>query len=93
MKLTIAEMKKRDFEYGQYWFSEGAMSFFNTKIESEPSEKGFFITSEYMDEPNKKRYSIRFFDQETSKVETIGDFRAYETLKEAKGVLLHVDQR
>lgn len=90
MKLTIAEMKKRNLEQGQYWFSEGAMAFFNTKIESNPSEKGCFITSEYMDDPNKKRYTIRFFDQEKNTVETIGEFRAYETLKEAKGALHRV---
>jgi hypothetical protein len=90
MKLTIAEMKRRNAAQGQYWFSEGAMSFFNTKIECEPSEKGCFITSEYMDDPNKKRYSIRCFDQKTNTVETIGEFRKYETLKEAKGALLHV---
>jgi hypothetical protein len=90
MKLTIAEMKKRNLEQGQYWFSKGAMSFFNTKIESEPNENGCFITSEYMDDPSKKRYTIRFFDQEKDTVETIGDFREYETLKAAKGALLHV---
>ena len=90
MKLTIEEMKKRNAAQGQFWFTKGAMEFFNTKIESEPSEKGCFITSEYMEDPSKKRYTIRFFDQEKNTVETIGDFREYETLKDAKGALHHV---
>ena len=91
MKLTIAAMKRRNAAQGEFWFSEGAMSFFNTKIESEPSEKGYFITSEYMDDPSKKRYTIRLFDQKTDKVETVGDFRKYDTLKEAIGDMQHVD--
>jgi hypothetical protein len=91
MTLTIAEMKRRDSETGQYWFSKGAMQFFNTKIESEPTEKGYFVTSEYMEDPNQKRYTIRFFDQQTNTVQTIGDFRQYETLSEAIGDMNHVD--
>jgi len=91
MTLTIAEMKKRNKQQGEYWFSKGAMEFFNTKIESKPTEKGYFITSEYMEDPSKKRYTIRLFDQETNKVETVGDFRKYETLKEAKGDMNRVD--
>lgn len=91
MTITLAEMKKRDSETGQYWFSKGAMAFFNTKIESEPTEKGYFVTSEYMEDPKEKRYTIRFFDQDTNRVQTIGDFRQYETLSEAIGALNYVD--
>jgi len=91
MTITLAEMKKRDSETGQYWFSKGAMAFFNTKIESEPTEKGYFVTSEYMEDPKEKRYTIRLFDQKTNKVETIGDFRQHETLSEAIGALNYVD--
>ena len=91
MRITLAEMKERNKQQGQYWFSKGAMKFFNSKIESEPTEKGYFVTSEYMEDPNTKRYTIRFFDQKTNKVETIGDFRQYETLTEAMGDINHVD--
>lgn len=89
--MRIAEIKKRNEATGQFWFSKGAMAFFNTKIESEPTEKGYFITSEYIEEPSQKRYTIRFFDQKTDTVETIGDFRQYQTLSEAKGALPLVD--
>ena len=54
MTISIEEMKRRDLETGQYWFSKGAMEFFNTKIESEPTEKGYFVTSEYPGRPNSK---------------------------------------
>ena len=91
MIITIAEMKKRNEKQGQYWFSKGAMAFFNTKIESEPTEKGYFITSEYIEDPDKKRYTIRLFDLDTNMVQTIGDFRQYETLSEAIGDMNHVD--
>jgi hypothetical protein len=91
MRISIEEMKKRDSETGQYWFSKGAMAFFNTKIESEPTEKGHFVTSEYPEDPIQKRYTIRYFDPITNKVETIGDFRQYETLSEAMEGLSYVD--
>ena len=91
MSITLAEMKRRNVETGQYWFSKGAMAFFNTKIESEPTEKGYFVTSEYPEELSQKRYTIRYFDPITDKVETIGDFRQYKTLSEALGALNDVD--
>ena len=89
--MTIAEMKKRNEATGQFWFSKGAMAFFNTKIETEPTEKGYFITSEYMEDPKTKRYTIRFFDQKTDTVETVGDFRQFDSLEEAKGAMPLVD--
>ena len=63
MTITLAEMKKRDSETGQISFFKGAMAFFNTKIESEPTEKGYFVTSQYMEDPKRKTLmTIRFFD-------------------------------
>jgi hypothetical protein len=84
MKLTITEMKRRNFAQGQHWFSKGSMSFFNTRVEAQPNKENLFITSEYMEDPETKRFSIRKFDTETNKVETVGEFRAYETLAEAR---------
>ena len=51
-------MKRRNSETGQYWFSKGAMEFFNTKIESEPTEKGYFVTSEYPEDPIQKAIQL-----------------------------------
>jgi hypothetical protein len=83
-KLTITEMKKRNQEQGQKFFSKGAMDFFNTTIEARPDKNNIFITSEFMDDPENKRYSLRRFDTETDKVETVGEFQEYGTLEEAR---------
>lgn len=83
-RLTLAEMKRRNKESGQHWFDEGAMRFFNTKIETKPNVANMFITSEYMEDPNEKRYTWRVFNLKTNKVETLGEFQKYETLEEAK---------
>lgn len=81
--LTITEMKRLNKAAGQYWFSKGAMKFFNTKIEAKPDKNNFFITS---DCPNDgiKRYTIRRFNTETYEVETASEFWEFRTLEEAK---------
>ena len=81
--LTITEMKRLNKEAGQHWFSEGAMKFFNTKIEAKPNKNNLFITSECPD-GGVRRYTIRRFNPETYEVETASEFWEFETLEEAK---------
>jgi hypothetical protein len=82
-KLTITEMKRRNLAQGQHWFSKGAMSFFNTRVEAQPNKNNVFITSEHTGDENRK-FTLRQFDTATNKVETVGEFMEYETLAEAK---------
>jgi hypothetical protein len=82
--ITIAEMASKNSMMGQHWFSKGAMEFFNTKIETQPNQDNIFITSEYMDNPSDKKYSLRQFDAESWKVDTLGDFREFDTIADAR---------
>ncbi len=83
-KLTITEMKKLNNEVGETWFGRKEMEFFNTKIETKPNKENMFITSEYMDDPQLKKYSIRQFNLISKKIETISEFQEYDTLENAK---------
>lgn len=83
MKMTVSEMKRRNFDAGMHWFSKDTMNFFKTKIAAEPNSKNYFITSEHSGD-GKRKYTIRHFDEFTSKVRTVGEFMKYPTLEEAK---------
>jgi hypothetical protein len=84
MAISIKSMKARNKAAGFHWFDKAAMRFFNTAIETVPNKDYIFITSDYMDDPAEKRYTLRWFDPQTSKVETLGDFQAYETIEQAR---------
>lgn len=84
LKLTINEMKRMNEEVGQHWFSKGAMNIFNTRIEAGPNKENIFITSDAMDPDAERRYTLRLFVSETSKVETVGNFCEFDTLDEAR---------
>lgn len=83
MNYTISEMKAAQKENDLHWFSKPSMRFFNTKIVT-PAKDNHFITSEYMEDVSKKKYTIRRFNAVKFGVDTIGDFQQYATLKEAK---------
>lgn len=82
--LTITEMKARNEEAGNNWFSKGAMRFFNTIIEAKPNVKDIFITSDRMETSMPKRYTLRRFDRETNTVETISEFQEFASLDAAR---------
>ena len=79
-QLTISEMKRLDSR----WFEKGTMKFFNTKIESQPNKDNIFITSERMELDQKKRFTLRKFNTETNKVNTLGEFQEFGTIEEAR---------
>jgi len=80
--MTLAEFKKLNAEKGLHWFSEGTMSFFQSKIEYW-NDSGWFITSE-VDPSGTKKFSVRSADFETGQVSTVGKFHSYDDLNEAK---------
>lgn len=84
MSITITEMKAREQEKGQNFFSKSTMDFFNSVIETKPNRQNIFITSERMEKYDPKKYAIRYFDYETGKVVTIGQTRQYNSLEEAR---------
>ena len=86
---NIDEIKKRNLETGRYFFSEGAMRFFNSRVSGElfGEDGSVFITSERNDgmyePPADRRYSVRQI-QPDGDIETIGEFQQFSTLAEAK---------
>lgn len=83
-RYTLSEMKQANKAINHYWFSLGAMRFFNTRIVSQPNKFNMFITSEQMDSNHKLGYAIRFFNEKTSEVVTVGEIQQFSTLEKAK---------
>ena len=71
-------------ELNPQWFEEGAMNFFNTVIETLPNKVNIFITSDRMELDMDKLYTLRWFNHNTNKVETLGNFQEFKTLEDAK---------
>jgi hypothetical protein len=85
---SLNQIKLANASNGGHWFSDGAMRFFNSRFDAPRTVYGgrLFISSEVYD-PHafdaERRYSIRVADNEAS-IRTLGDFRQYETLDEAR---------
>jgi hypothetical protein len=84
--ISQTELKRRvnAGKFSQYFFSKGAMEFFNSRLESvgyvKPySDRVYFVTSEqFQDEP--REYKVRVFDGEH--VDVVSD-ENYAALDEA----------
>lgn len=76
---TIDEAKYIHEEKGKFFFSEGAMRFFNSRIETRGKLIGdkYFITSEQFDEKSPRLYSVRSFEKKTGDINTIGEFQEF----------------
>ena len=89
MKTTKINEMRNASEYCKNWFTGN--DFFNTTIETS-SQKNFFITSERYDDDAPKKYSIRYYNDNTKKILTVGDFQAYKSIDNArmyKRLLIH----
>ena len=85
---NMVAIVQRNLDIGEHWFSPTAMKFFDTRLEANPVFNGnvwYFITSETGPGADKHRFSIRA--EYRGRIITIGDFRAYATLKEATEAL------
>lgn len=83
--MSIEEIMKANEEAGFFFFSAGAMRFFNSRVSSYTRGR-FFITSERLDMEFPRLYSVRYLDEKGS-VTTINDFQEYATLEQAKRAL------
>jgi hypothetical protein len=90
IRLTLTEMKQANKAIDHHWFSKGSMEFFNTRIVEQPNKFNMFITSEQFNDESPKGYNIRYFNEKTSKVETIGDFQKFDSLEQAKKIRLTI---
>lgn len=90
--LTMDDVRRINARMGYHFFSPATVRFFSSRVESGLLDNHCFITSEQdtgcMSDTIKawngeRRYTVRFFDEETGVVETLGEFGAYATLPEA----------
>lgn len=88
--LTKTEIKMINKANGGHFFDKGAMRFFNSRLATSGHvvrEFAYFITSERFDWHSPRFYTIRAMDINSGEVQTMGTFREYNTLKEAKAKL------
>ena len=67
---------------GGHFFDKDTLEYWGSVIESDLYEGNYFITSEYDFYYNRK-YSIRKFVKEFTKIETIGNFLGFITKQDA----------
>lgn len=79
---TIDELKEANERINHFWFSDSAMGFFKTRIESQ-IHNNFFITSELAPEASNRRYTIRKADSK-GRVNTAGEFQEFSTFEAAE---------
>ncbi len=84
---TIRDIKRINKEKGYYFFSPGAMGFFNSQVEDKVFHGSggiFFTTSEQFDNGiSKRKYTVRQFHPETGNVNTASEFNEL-SYKEAR---------
>lgn len=82
---TMYEVQRRNEDAGLFFFEAGAMSFFNSEIESGlyvGAGCAFFVTSEAMNADDPRDYTVRVARQD-GHVQTVGEFREFDTLADA----------
>ena len=72
---TMYQIRKANDEAGHYFFSEGAMRFFRSRVHDEVYGAGFFVTSEAA--PNEPRFYTVRFAQPDGSITTVGEFQQY----------------
>lgn len=84
MYKTIAEIKAKNKQAGNYWFDFKTMRFFASKVESGVIKGRFFITSEKTSFTSHDRtYTIRKA-KDNGEIDTIGIFGGFKTKQEAR---------
>ena len=87
---SIPAVKTAFKSAGSFWFSPGAMRFFNTKIESPLIAGRYFITSERYEIGEPKLFNVRMIvrhNDATLDIETIGEHMTYTSQQEAMNAL------
>ena len=74
---SMEDIKRATEDAGRYFFSPGAMRFFKSRV-GDTVFQGiggiYFVTSEKFDWQSPRNYTVRQFNPETGKIDTIGDF-------------------
>lgn len=86
--ISILDLKKRNQQAGEHFFSDSTMRFFNSIVETEGiahGEQVWFVTSEQDDNvwDGLRRYTIRKMHRNGT-VDSVSEFGEYHTLEEAQ---------
>ena len=85
----IGAVKEMNENHQRHWFSEGALSFFNSTIEPKVYSGCVFVTSEspntlhFLGHDEQRRWSVRIA-LDNGAIETYGEFRWYNSLSHAQ---------
>ena len=83
MFVDIDHIKRANDELGHFFFSDGAMRFFNSRIHREVYAGRYFITSERYDAETPRLYTIRRANDDGS-IDDVSEFQHYKTAREAR---------
>jgi len=78
---SIERVIKRNENIGRHWFSDGAMSFFKSRVSqtaylSVDGKRSFFVSSE-QGPHGPRMYSVRVQDHATGGIDTVGEFQEF----------------
>jgi hypothetical protein len=84
--ITIGTIRTRATDAGSHWFDRDTLSFWGSRILPDVYEgadrRAYFCTSETDMDGGQRRYSVRVSHPD-GRIDTIGDFRAYDSQREA----------
>lgn len=90
---SMRRLREANADAGKFFFSRGAMRFFNTRIETKVIGGWYFVTSEQYSDETPRLFTVRKANEDGSEIDTIGEFQAYETKADAKSAIARlVDQ-
>jgi len=87
--LSISDVKRINKQSGHFFFEEGAMRFFESKVESRGLliNNKFFITSEQFisstGQSSPRKFTVRELNRKTGGIGTVGEFQQFTTRKQA----------
>lgn len=88
---TMADAVRANRDAGQHFFSEGAMRFFASKVESMLYRGHWFVTSEHPDgnaeAPESERvFTVRYI-RDDGEVDNVGEFMQHQHIADAMAAL------
>ena len=89
---SMTSVVEKNKAAGQHFFSEGAMRFFNSQLESGLLKGNYFITSERMELSMPKRYTVRQAVNGGERIHSVSEHCQYGTLDNAKEAISELQQ-
>ena len=85
--MTVADAKRIYEKGGGHFFDKETLIWWKSKVMPDLYGDKYFITSEPDYDGKDRRFTIREFTKGYKSVETVGEFRQYGTIAEAKSAI------